>query len=60
MNAIIQQYDQLGKKGIDDSAIYQELEKEESIKVHNSNDFYEYVAFLLAEYLPSRYPSYEE
>lgn len=56
MNAIIQQYDQLGKKGIDDSAIYQELEKEESIKVHNSNDFYEYVAFLLAEYLPSRYP----
>jgi hypothetical protein len=56
MNAIVQQYDQPGKKGFDDSTIYRELEKEDSIRVRDSNDFYEYIAFLLAEYLPDRCP----
>lgn len=53
---IIFKYDQLEKKGFDDKTIYSELEKDESIKNRKSNGFYEYIAFLLAEYLPDRYP----
>lgn len=54
MNNIIQKYDQLDKKGFDDISIYGELE--ESIKSRTSNDYYEYIAFLLAEYLADRRP----
>lgn len=56
MNAIIHQYDQISNKGFSDSDIYRELEKEQSVKERNTTDFYEYIAFLLAEYLPDRYP----
>lgn len=54
MNSIIHKYDQLNKKGFDDRNIYVELEG--AIKNKISNDFYEYIAFLLAEYLPDRRP----
>lgn len=54
MNSIIHKYDQLNKKGFDDRNIYGELEG--AIKDQTSYDFYEYIAFLLAEYLPDRRP----
>lgn len=54
MNTVIQKYDQLEKKDFDDSIIYDQLK--ETVQDKASDDFYEYIAFLLAEYLPDRRP----
>lgn len=53
---IIQKYDLLEKKDFDDMGLYGEFEKSDILKDRTSNDFYEYIAFLLAEYLSEKRP----
>lgn len=54
MSNVIQKFDLLEKKGFDDCTIYRLLEEDDSVNDHSSDGFYEYIAFLLAEYLPDR------
>lgn len=54
MGSIIHVFDQPNKKDFDDRSIYLELEK--AVRDRTSNDFYEYIGFLLAENLSDRRP----
>lgn len=56
MSNVIQKFDLLEKKGFDNCTIYRLLEEDDSVNDHSSDGFYEYIAFLLAEYLPDRQP----